>query len=147
MMKSWLVAFAVLVLAGQAHAQFLECRPPSSVPEDVYETILDQSSFDFGDLTEAVCESIVNKGVATCKAQVKAQAKCFARSAASNLAIALKQCKQREDAGDREACVANFKAVRDGIRAEIEADKLDGLEVCEGEFVFALAETCALGVL
>jgi hypothetical protein len=146
-MKSWVAAFAFLVLAGQAHAQFQECIQPSSVPEDVYETILDQSSFDFGDLTEAVCESIVKKGVATCKAQVKAQAKCFTRSSALNLAIALKQCKQLEDAGERQACVADFKSVRDEINDNVEDDKLDGLAVCEGEFVFALADACALGVL
>ena len=146
-MKSWVMAFAFLVLAGQARAQYEECLQPSNVPEAVYDTILDQSSFDFGSVNEDVCNAIVKKGVATCKAQVKAQAKCFTRSTALNLAIALKQCKQLEDAGEREACVANFKAVRDEINDNVEADKLDGLAVCEGEFVFALAESCAVGVL
>lgn len=146
-MKSFVIAFAFLLLAGQARAQYQECLQPSGVPESVYDTILDQSSFDFGAVTEAVCESIVNKAVATCKAQVKAQAKCYRRSTALNLAIALKQCKQLEDAGEREACVANFKAVREGINDDVETDKLEGLAVCEGEFVFALAEACAVGVL
>jgi hypothetical protein len=145
-MKSWVLAFAFLVLAGQARAQGNECVQPSTVPEGVYETITEEAAFDFGDVDASVCESIVKKAVATCKSQVKLQAKCYRKLAATNFEIAAKQCKQLVDPIDREDCKAFFKATKDEIDDDVELDKQEGLGVCEGAFAGELAGVCEFGI-
>ncbi len=129
--------------AGSARAQaFTECVFPSSVPESVFFTILDQSSFGFGEVPESVCHAIVKKGVATCKAQVKAAAQCFNRALAANYVIAIKQCKQLADPVDRAACKDESQAIRDGGKAEIAGARTDAIAVCETEFAGALGANC-----
>jgi hypothetical protein len=139
-------ALGFLLFAGSARAQFEECAFLPGVPEAVYDTIIDQASFDFGDLSDKVCNSIVKKGVSTCRTQVKAAAKCFDRAFAANYAIGVKQCQQLEDSGDRSECKAELKAIRDDGKDEIDSSKDSALAVCEGEFEAALSDDCLNGI-
>jgi hypothetical protein len=135
-------ALGFMLVAGTARAQFDECVLPAAVPEFVFETILDQASFDFGNVSEKVCDGIVKEGIKTCKAQVKAAAKCYDRALDTNYKIALKQCNELEDSGERADCKAGFKANRDDGKSEVEVSKDSGLVVCDGEFEGALSNAC-----
>jgi hypothetical protein len=149
-LPSWLapacVALGLVLFAGSARAQFQECVVPGAVPEAVFETILDQASFDFGDLSDKVCNSIVKKGLSTCRAQVKAAAKCYDRAFAANYAIAVKQCQQLETSEERADCKAESKSIRDEGKDDVDASKDSALAVCEGEFEAALSDNCLNGV-
>lgn len=141
-------AFAVallfgLLLAGSARAQFDECVSPVAVPEDVFDTIIELASIDFGDLDSKVCQKITNQGVSTCKAQVKAAAKCENRSVDALYDIAVKQCNQLEDPEDRSDCKSGSKENKQGLKADTEAERSSALAVCEGDFAEALADACA----
>jgi hypothetical protein len=135
-------ALAFMLVAGTAKAQFAECVVPSVVPDAVYDTILEEASFDFGDVSEKACNAIVKEAVKTCKAQVKAADKCFDRSLDSNYKIALKQCNELEDSGERADCKAGFKANRDDGKGEVELSKQEGLGTCDGVFAAALLDDC-----
>jgi hypothetical protein len=141
------VALGLMLVAGSAHAQFDECVVPSSVPEAVFNTILDEASFGFGGVPDKVCNSIVKKGISTCKAQVKAAAKCFDRAFNANYAISVKQCQQLESSEDRSECKAESKAIRDDGKGEVELSKDSGLDICEGEFEESLSDACLLAVM
>lgn len=145
-MNAWAVAFGVLLLAGSARAQFEECVQPSSVPANLFDTIIEVASFDFGALDESVCQKITNKGVSTCKSQVKAAAKCFNRSLDASYEISIKQCNQLEDSTDRSECKAGVKTNKQEGKDEVETDKQEGLAECEGEFADELSAICDLGV-
>jgi hypothetical protein len=139
-------AFGFMLVAGSARAQFAECALPAAVPEFVFETILEEASFDFGDVSEKACNGIVKEGIKTCKAQVKAAAKCFDRALDTNYKIALKQCQELEDSEARADCKAGFKAERDDGKGDVELSKNSGLGVCDDEFEDALLSEC-LGVV
>ena len=138
-----------LLLAGSASAQYEECPLPQNIPESVFGTILDQADDFFGDLTQKTCDSIVKKGVATCKAQVKAAYKCGVKTANSNYEILLKQCATFTDAVDRADCKEGAKALRDmnknGYRNSMENEEfpeLGGLAICDDEFTVVLNGAC-----
>jgi hypothetical protein len=139
-------ALGFMLVAGTAKAQFAECVVPTIVPGEVFDTIVDQSSFNFGDTSEKACNGIAKEGVKTCKAQVKAADKCFDRALDTNYKIALKQCAELETAEDRADCKAGFKAERDDGKGEVELSKQNALTVCDGEFEAALLNEC-LGIL
>jgi hypothetical protein len=131
-----------MLVSGSARAQFDECVQPEDVPEFVFETNYDQASFDFGDVEDKVCSSIVKEGVKTCKAQVKAAAKCFDRALDTNYKIALKQCQELEDSGARADCKAEFKATRDEGKGNVEISEQLGLAVCDDDFAEELSGIC-----
>ena len=135
-----------LLLAGSARAQYEECPLPQDVPEFVYDSILAQADTYFGALTQKTCDSIVKKGVATCKSQVKAAYKCGARTASSNYEILVKQCETLPDAMARATCKDGAKTLRDfnkdGYRSSMDAPTTGGLAVCDNQFVAALNAAC-----
>jgi hypothetical protein len=131
-----------LFVAGAARAQFNECPLPSDLPEVVYATMTEQADLNFGGLTQQVCDSIVKKGVATCKVQVKAAAKCGHKAADGLYQIMLKQCAQIADAVDRAACKQGAKTFRDFNQNGYDGSRDDGLAVCEGMFAEALNNAC-----
>jgi hypothetical protein len=135
-----------MLVAGTARAQFDECVLPSDVPEAFFETILDQASFAFGDVTEKTCDAIVKEGLKTCKTQVKAADKCYDRALDANYKIVLKQCNELEDPEERAVCKTNVKGFRDNAKSDIELDKESGLGICDDEFQEALLEAC-LGIV
>jgi hypothetical protein len=135
-------ALGFLIVAASAHAQFDECVQPELVPEFVFETIYDQASFDFGDVEDKVCSSIVKEGVKTCKAQVKAAAKCFDRALDTNYKIALKQCQALESSEARDACKAEYKATRDEGKGNVEESEDLGLAICDDDFAEELSGIC-----
>jgi hypothetical protein len=135
-------ALGFILVAGTARAQFAECVVPSEVPGGVYETILDEASFDFGNVSEKTCNAIVKEGVKTCKAQVKAAAKCYDRALDANYKIILKQCAELETSGERAECKGVFKEDRDLGKAEVELSEQAGLASCVGEFESALLNEC-----
>jgi hypothetical protein len=131
-----------MLVAGTARAQFDECVLPAAVPEFVFETILDEASFDFGFVSDKTCKAIVKEGVKTCKAQVKAADKCFDRALDSNYKIAAKQCQELDSSEDRADCKNSFKANRDAGKSEVQLSTDSALAVCEGEFEGALSDAC-----
>jgi hypothetical protein len=116
------------------------------VPDRVYDTILDEASFDFGDVSEKACNGIVKEGVKACKAQVKAADKCYDRSLDTIYKIALKQCQELEDPEARANCKSEYKNTRDDRKSEVELSKNSALGVCDAEFENALLDAC-LGIL
>src|SRR5262249_12226398 len=100
MFSSRVVARAVcaclgfLFVAGSAQAQLESCPLPTLYPSVVLSTVGEAGDIDFGNLTQKVCDSIVKKGVATCRAQVKSAAKCAHKVAGSIFDIQVKQCAQ-----------------------------------------------------
>ena len=148
MFSSRVVAGAVcaclgfLFVAGSARAQFAECPLPTSLPVVVFGTLSVQGDLDFGGLTQQVCDSIVKKGVGTCRAQVKAAAKCGHKTADGLYQIMLKQCAQIEDATARATCKQGAKTFRDFNRDGYDGSRDDALGVCDGEFAMALNAAC-----
>lgn len=135
-----------LLLAGSARAQYAECLLPVNVPEAVYMSITNQAGLYFADLPQETCDAVVKKGVANCKAQVKAAYKCAVKTASSHYAILLKQCATRTDPMERADCKEGAKTLRDfnvdGYRNSMEDPDEGGLAVCEGIFAFALNGAC-----
>jgi hypothetical protein len=131
-------------LAGPASAQFQECVDPNDVPPSLLATIVEEAGWDFGDVSEQVCNQIANKGESTCKAQVKASAQCLSRSVDTNYDVAVKQCNQLDNP-DRSDCKDFFKEERDDARDQIKALKEYNLGVCQGDFANDLLGTCLLG--
>ena len=146
---SWLVPVCLILglslSARPAHAQFEECVPPFSLPDSVLFTIVNQSGFDFGDVSEQACDAIVRKGVSTCKSQVKTAAKCFRKAYDANYAVALKQCEQLGDPAARSECKAEHKSIRDEGRTEVLSMTRVGTGTCEGAFELALLTACTVG--
>src|SRR5258705_13917957 len=94
MARAFCACLGFLFVAGSAQAQFAECPLPTSLPETVYVTMTEQADIDFGGLDQKVCDSIVKKGVGTCRAQVKAAGKCGHKAADGIYEIMVKQCAQ-----------------------------------------------------
>ena len=138
-------ALLLISFAGSARAQFDECPTIGGVPEAVYDTIVSEASFLFGDLDQKVCNTIVKKGVKTCKQQVKAAQKCIKVAAASNLDITNKQCKQLDTNQERKACKQNAKLERKSVLNDASAQRSLALDVCTGEFADALLGSCLIG--
>ena len=138
-----------LLLAGSARAQYAECPLPEDVPENVYDSITAQANTYFGELSQKTCDSIVKRGLANCKAQVKAAYKCGVKTAASNYEILVKQCATLTDPMDRADCKDGAKTLRDfnvnGYRnsmQNVESPELGGLAICDNQFVVALNGSC-----
>jgi hypothetical protein len=131
-----------MLVAGTARAQFAECVVPEDAAFAVYETIIDEASFDFGNVSEKACNAIVKEGVKTCKAQVKAAAKCYDRALDSNYKIILKQCAELETSDERAECKGVFKEERDTGKSEVDVSEQAGLASCVGEFESALLNDC-----
>jgi hypothetical protein len=138
----------VLVLVGSARAgiAFPECNTPQAVPDDVLAGILSNGSFDFGNLSAKTCNSIVNKGVSVCKAQVKLAANCNEKALAGTVDIVLKQCDQLANSMDRSDCKAGTKSEQSSIKDSIKASQSLGLTECEGTFELSLSDACTNGV-
>lgn len=137
------MVLGLLFLASSARAQFEECTEPNAVPSAVFETITDQADLDFGDLSDKVCDSIVKKGLSTCKSQVKLAAKCWDKTLDTNYDIQLKQCNQLADSGDRADCKALYKADRNAFRSTIDSATASGLDICANQFAEGLSMSCA----
>ena len=140
--RAFCACLGFLFVAGSARAQFEECPLPSDVPEAVFMTMSVQADLDFGGLTQQVCDSIVKKGVGTCRAQVKTAAKCGHKAADGIYQIMLKQCAQIEDAAERADCKLGAKTFRDFNRDGYDGSRDDGLTVCDGLFAQALNDAC-----
>ena len=138
------VLVCAFAFAGPASAQFNECVDPNDVPTSLLETIIEEAGFDFGDVSEQVCNQIANKGVSTCKAQVKGAVQCLERSVNSNRDIAVKQCNQLENP-DRSECKSFFKEEREDGKELIKALKQYNLGVCDDDFADDLLLACLLG--
>lgn len=139
------LALGLLVVAGSARAQFGECVLPTNVPEAVFETILDQAGFDFGSVSGKVCKSITNKGVSTCRTQVKAQERCFRKALETNYTISVKQCQQLGTKQERNDCKSDARdALKEG-KSEIDDSKDDALNVCKNTFKDELDDACTNG--
>jgi hypothetical protein len=141
-----LVTCALAAFATPAWAQFQECPLPVNVPEDVFDTIVGDADVLFGELSDGVCNGIVNQGKATCRSRVKAAASCLKRSADAAYEIDVKLCNTLEASEVRSACKADAKDERDSVRAEVAAFKEEGLEVCSDEFVVFLGMECEGGL-
>ena len=139
-------ALGLLLFAGSARAQFAECVDPTDVPEAVFETILSQAGFDFGSVSAKVCKGIVNKGVSTCKAQVKLSEKCFRRAYDTDYTISVKQCQQLSKQ-DRSDCKSEAKSIRDEGKDDIKNSGKFAIGICEGEFDSALTDACENGIV
>ena len=139
-------ALCLIAFAGSASAQYDECTDPNSVPFDVFTTIVEESGFDFGDLSEGVCNSIAKQGEALCKSQVKASASCLSRSVDAVHSIAVKQCNQLEDPTERSTCKDDYKDYKQAAKDEIGSMKSDGLAVCAGEMADELLAACLDGI-
>jgi hypothetical protein len=138
-------ALGLVLFAGSARAQFGECVLPTNVPEAVFDTILDQAGFDFGSVSGKVCKSITNKGVSTCRTQVKAQERCFRKALEANYAISVKQCHQLGTKQERNDCRSDAKdTLKDG-KSEIDDSKDDALDVCKNGFKDELDAACTNG--
>jgi hypothetical protein len=143
-----------LLLAGSARAQYEECPLlPEDVPAAVYDSIIAQADGHFGEVSQKTCDSIVKRGLANCKAQVKAAYKCGLKTAASNYEITLKQCATLTDAVARADCKDTAKMLRDfnidGYRNSMQNEEdplLGGLAFCDNQFVTALNGAC-MGIL
>lgn len=132
-----------LLLAGSARAQFDECGPlPADVPEAVFGTIADMAAMDFGTLSQKTCDGIVKRGVAGCKAQVKASNKCAHKTIASLYDILSAQCAQIVDAVARASCKDGVKGFPDFYNDGFDSSAQDGLAVCDGMFAVALNGAC-----
>ena len=121
---------------------FAECVNPAAVPDLVLGSILEFGSLGFGELSEKVCNSIVDKGVSLCKSQVKTAAKCEDKSASKIQDILLKQCAQLSESSDRSECKAGVKGEVDAVKDEMNADKETGIASCEGSVADAIASAC-----
>ena len=131
-----------LFVAGSAQAQLESCPLPTEYPSVVLTTVGEAGDIDFGNLTQKVCDSIVKKGVATCKAQVKAAAKCAHKVAGSIYDIQVKQCAQMMDAADRADCKQGAKTFRDFNVEGYDNDLSDALALCDGMFATLLNAGC-----
>jgi hypothetical protein len=140
--RGWILALALTLLATPAWAQFQECPNIEDVPESLYFTIVNNADVLFGDLSDGVCNGIVNQGKAACRAQSNAAASCFKRSVNANYDIQIKQCEQREDSSDRALCKEEMKDSRNAAREEIDSARSNALAVCDDQFVNALRNTC-----
>lgn len=144
--RAFAACLGFLLVAGSARAQFEECPIPSSVPEIVFFTIVETADLDFGALEQDVCDSIVKKGVAGCKAQTKLAAKCGQKAAATLYDIMVKQCAQIEDVALRTDCKESAKTFRTFNHDGYATSMAEGLEVCEVMFASALDDAC-MGVM
>ena len=138
----------LLLVSGSARAgfsNFNECFNPLTIPVTVYNTIVNQS-FQFGALSQKVCNSITKKGVALCKSQVKLASKCNDKTAKSDYVIQVKQCNQIADSGDRTACKTGSKGDLDFIKSTNKSNESDAVAECRGEFEAALQDACMNGV-
>lgn len=143
-----LLSFVGLVmLAGVARAQVGECVLPENVPAAVHMTIQTQSDISFGSLNQTACIAIVKKGVALCKAQVKANARCYLKSQAGNLSIQIRECAEVGDPTMRKSCVIAAKATRAAGRITVLGSQEIGLTACDTTFADALNNTCINGVM
>ena len=147
-MKTLLFAFVGCLIANLASAggPASACVEPNEAVQQTLITIQTQASFDFGDVDVNACQKIVNKGVKLCKEQVKAAAKCWKKDTSTVKDIAVKQCNQLESAKERAGCKDFFKAQKEDIDGDVDADKEESLDECEGGFADELADDCAVGV-
>jgi hypothetical protein len=135
-------ALGLLLIAGSARAQGDECVVPTSVPNEVLDTILDQASFDFGEVSEKACSGIVKDGVKACKAQVKGADKCWTRIFDMIYSISVKQCQEFATSELRAGCKAEAKGVRDSDKADMVFVKEVALTDCETTFAEDLSDAC-----
>jgi len=140
----------LMLLVGSARAGVSftadECSFPSMVPDQVMNTILSEGSFDFGDLSQKTCNSIVKRGVSLCKAQVKLATKCNLNALDGVVDIVLKQCEQLANSMDRADCKDSTKLERSQVKDAYKANQTLGLADCEGSFALDLADDCQNGV-
>lgn len=144
---SFLGFLGLVMLAGTAQAQVNECLLPENVPGAVHTTIQNRSDISFGSLSQKICDGIVKRGVALCKAQTKANAKCYLNALAGNLAIQIRECSDIGDPTMRKSCVASHKADRASAAATVRGSLAIGLTACETSFAAALNDTCINGVM
>lgn len=143
---SAVAVLGVLFAASAARAQFEECVIPASVPESVFDTIVDQAGFGFGTLSGKVCKGIANKGASTCRTQVKLQEKCFRKAIDTNYQIAVKECNQLGTKQDRKECKSDAKSLRNENRDDVKNSEKSGLDTCKDELKSALTDVCENGV-
>jgi hypothetical protein len=130
----------------QAQGTFGGCVQPGAVPGALFGTIVDDAGFGFGSVSAKVCKNIVNRGVSTCRKQVKAAGRCLDQTYDSNFYISVKQCAQLPKS-ERKGCNDAAKSTRNAGKSDSKASQKAALSDCKADFKQALTDACNNGVM